>query len=128
MIENKSAHDENPDQAIQHSRFMKKRYTKEFERNKTAEGIKRFLSDSANRKVHSIQRGAKIFLGYKNGKCVGEWLTQRECARALNLDFAHINRCLHGKRRSHGGYTFKYKDSQQFARLSAGNETAPKDA
>ncbi len=110
-LANKRAHDENPNQAIDHSRFMKERYTRESEREKTAEGMRRFLSDSVNRKQHSIQRGAKTFLVYKDGKFIGEWLTQRGCARELNLDFAHINSCLHGKGKSHRGYTFKYKET-----------------
>jgi len=109
-LANTKAHEENPNQAIEHSRFTRERYTRKSEREKTAEGMKRFLSDSANRKLHSIQRGANTFLVYKGGKFIGEWLTQRECARALNLDFGHINSCLHGKRKSHGGYTFKYKE------------------
>lgn len=109
-LANTIAHQENPDQAIEHSKFMRQRYTRQSEREKTAEGMKRFLSDSTNRKLHSIQRGAKAFLVCKDGKSIGEWLTQRECARALNLDVGHINSCLHAKRKSHGGYTFKYQD------------------
>src|SRR3989338_1677359 len=106
-LANKKAHEENPDQAIEHSEFMKKRYTEESVREKTAAGMKRFLSDLVNRKIHSIQRGAKTFLVYRGDKLIGEWLTQRECVRALKLNFIHINHCLHGKRKSHGGYTFK---------------------
>lgn len=109
-LANKKAHQKNPNQAIEHSRFMRERYTNEYERKKTAEGMRRFLSDSTNRKIHSIQRGARNFFVYKDGKLIGGWLTQRECARVLNLNFAQINRCLHGKRKSHKGYIFKYKE------------------
>jgi len=108
-LANKRAHEENPEQAIDHSKSMRERYKNKSEREKTADGMKKYLSDPDNRRKHSVQRGAKPFLVYKDGKLIGEWLTQRECARDLNLDFSHINRCLYGKRRSHGGYTFKYK-------------------
>jgi group I intron endonuclease len=109
-LANIKSHQENPNQAIAHSSFMIKRYKNETEREKTAEGTRKFLADPINRKRHSIQRGARPFLVYKNCKFIGEWLTQRECARDLNLDFGHINSCLHGKRVSHCGYIFKYKE------------------
>ena len=107
-LANKKAHQDNPKQAKEHSQFMLERYKKESEREKTAEEMRKYLSDPKNREIHSIQRGAKSFLVYKNEKFIGEWLTQRECARDLNLDFSHINSCLHGKRMSHKGYIFKY--------------------
>lgn len=107
---NKKAHIDNPKQAVEHSSFMKKRYKKETEREKTAEGMRKYLRNPHNRKIHSIQRGAKPFLVYKDEIFVGEWLTQRECARDLDLDYAHISTCLHGKRISHKGYVFKYKE------------------
>jgi len=109
-LANKRAHEENPNQAIEHSKFTRERYKKKLEREKTAKGMREYLSDPDNRRKHSIQRGAKPFLVYKDGKLIGEWLTQRECASALKLDFGHINSCLHGKRKTHGGYTFKYKE------------------
>jgi len=108
-ISNKKAHAENPDQAKQHSLFMKKRFTKSEERGKIAGGMKRFLSDPNNLTVHSIQRGAKPFLVYKDGKVVGEWLAQWQCARDLGLNVSHMNACLHGVRKSHRGFTFKHK-------------------
>jgi len=111
-LANKRAHDENPVQAIEHSKFMKERYKKKSEREKTAKGMRRFLAEPNNRRIHSIQRGAKPFLVFEDGVLVGEWLTQRKCARDLVLDFSHINRCLHGERKSHGGYTFKYRDEE----------------
>lgn len=111
-LANKRAHEENPDQAIEHSKFMKERYENKSAREKTAKGTREYLADPKNRKIHSIQRGAKPFLVYKDGEFVGEWLTQRGCARDLSLDYSHINRCLHGKRKSHGGYTFEYKDDK----------------
>ena len=111
-LANKLAHEENPQQAIEHSRFMKERYKKKSEREKTAKEMRDYLSDPQNRETHSIQRGAKPFYVFKNGKAVGKWLTQRGCAQDLNLTFSHINHCLHGRRKSHKGYTFKYIDDE----------------
>ena len=108
-IANKKAHSENPNQAKQHSVFTKKRFTRPEERSKVAEGMKEFLSDPSNRVLHSVQRGARPFLVYKDETILGEWLTQWQCARDLGLDVSHINACLHGTRKSHGGFTFKYK-------------------
>jgi len=108
-IANKVAHAENPDQAKQHARFMKERFTEPEEKDKIADGMRRFLSDPDNRAAHSIQRGAKPFIVCKDGEVVGEWLTQWQCARDLGLDVSHINACLHGSRRSHRGFTFRYK-------------------
>jgi len=112
-IANKKAHIENPHQAKQHSAFMKKRYAKADARGKTAMGMIRFLSNPQNRMLHSVQRGARPFLAYKAGSIVGEWLTQWECARDLGLNVSHINACLHGARKSHGGFTFHYKAEQE---------------
>jgi group I intron endonuclease len=108
-IANKKAHAENPGQAKHHSEFMKERFTKAEEREEVASGMRRFLSDSDTRIIHSIQRGARPFVVYKDGDTIGEWLTQWQCARDLGLDVGHISACLHGRRKSHGGFTFKYK-------------------
>ena len=108
-IANKKAHAENPNQAKQHSTFTKKRFTKPEEREKVAAGMRKFLSDPNNRVLHSVERGAMPFLVYKAGNIIGEWLTQWQCARDLGLNVSHINACLHGTRKSHGGFTFRYK-------------------
>lgn len=53
--------------------------------------------------------GAKEFQVFKNDKIIGEWLLQSECAKLLGLKQSHISSCLLGRRKSHGGYTFKYR-------------------
>ena len=107
----KLAHKNNPQQAKQHSEFQRNRYTDKNERKKVAEGMSAYLSDKERLRIHSLQRGAKPFIvKTKEGEYVDEWLTQHECARELNLSVSHINNCLHGKRKSHKGYTFSYKD------------------
>lgn len=106
------AHRMNPAQAQEHSDFQKQRFTDPTERERVADGMRRFLSDEQNLRVHSIQRGAKPFLVHTvDGDFVGEWLTQHSCASELGLSVGHINHCLHGKRKSHKGYKFHYKKS-----------------
>jgi group I intron endonuclease len=107
----KRAHLNNPKQAMQHSEFQRNRFTDKSEREKVAEGMKNYLSDKERLRIHSLQRGAKLFIvKTKGGEYIGEWLTQHECERELNLSVSHINHCLHGKRKSHKGYTFSYKE------------------
>ena len=40
---------------------------------------------------------------------VAEYLIQAECAREMKLQTSKINNCLKGKRKTHGGFRFKYK-------------------
>ena len=107
-IASKKAHQENPEQATNHSKTMIKKFEDSKQRKKVADGMKKFLSDKEALKIHSIQRGAKYFLVFRDGILVGKWLSQNQCARDLNLSVSHINRCLHNKRKSHKGYTFEY--------------------
>lgn len=103
------AHYKNPEQAKKHAIFQRKKFENENERKKIADGMRNFLSDEENLINHSITRGAKVFLVRTiDGDNVGEWLTQHQCSRDLNLQVSKINNCLHGKRKSHGGYTFHY--------------------
>lgn len=60
----------------------------------------------------AISMGAKPFLVFDIlNNLVGEWINKEECARALNLNGTNINRCLNNKRKTHKGYTFKYKEN-----------------
>lgn len=107
---NKEAHNQNPDQALEHSNFMKNRFQNPEERNKASVGMKKYLSDNENLEKHAIERGAKPFIvRTKDGTYVGEWLSQSECARNLDLSVSHINKCLYNKRKSHKGYIFNFK-------------------
>jgi len=104
------AHRANPGQAADHSKFSKERFTDPKEREKVADGMRSFLSDKDNLELHSIQRGAKPFSVFKvTGEFVGDFFTQHECARELDLYVSHINNCLHGRRKSHKGYRFVSK-------------------
>lgn len=57
-----------------------------------------------------IGKGNKPFIVYRNNIIIGEWLNLSKCARDLNLIRINIGRCLKGERKSHKGYTFKYKE------------------
>ena len=63
-LANKRAHEENPNQAIEHSRFMRERYTRQSECEKTAEGMRRYLSDSVN---HRFSQSAKRHINITSG-------------------------------------------------------------
>ena len=108
-IASKKAHQKNPKQALNHSKTMSQKFENPKQREKVADGMRKFLSNKDTLKIHSIERGAKYFLVFKDNILIGEWLTQNQCARDLNLSVSHINRCLHKKRKSHKGYIFKYK-------------------
>jgi len=104
------AHQENPKQAKEHSEFMKEYYSDGTESEKRKKEMEDYLSIEENLIKHSIQRGAKKFMVYDSkGKFIGEWLTQSQCARDLELNVSHINQCLHGNRKTHMGYRFKFK-------------------
>ena len=55
----------------------------------------------------AIAKGGKPFAAIKDGK-IKIFTSQRECSRVLGLYDSAINSCLKGKRKSTGGYTFKY--------------------
>lgn len=44
-----------------------------------------------------------------DGKFIREWKSAVECAKELCLNRRNINLCCHGKRRSVGGFAFKFK-------------------
>lgn len=76
-------------------------------------GYRRGITMSREQKIKiSRALGTKTILVFivDSNECVGEWLTQAECARALCLMQQKISACLCGRRRSHRGYSFKYKD------------------
>lgn len=62
----------------------------------------------------AISHGAVPFQVYtKEGNYIGEWISQSQCARELNLNFYNISRCLKRpeKHKSHKGYIFKHKEN-----------------
>jgi group I intron endonuclease len=107
---NKLAHRNNPQQAKNHSEFQKKRFQDESERERVAKGMRKYLSKKENLERHSRVRGGKEFYVLDlDDNVVAEYLIQAECAREMKLQTSKINNCLKGKRKTHGGFRFKYK-------------------
>ena len=107
---NKLAHKNNPQQAKNHSEFQKKRFQEDGERERVAEGMRKYLSKKENLERHSRVRGGKEFYVLDlDNNVVAEYLIQAECAREMKLQTSKINNCLKGKRKTHGGFKFKYK-------------------
>ena len=55
----------------------------------------------------AIANGGKPFVAIKDGK-IKIFTSQMECSRVLGLHHSAINRCLKGRLKTTGGYTFKY--------------------
>ena len=55
----------------------------------------------------AIAKGGKPFVAIKDGK-VKIFTSQTECSRVLGIHRGSVNSCLKGRRKSTGGYTFKY--------------------
>ena len=108
-IANQRAHSTKPHLATNHSELQRKRFESIELRNKVSIQVREYLSDPGNLIKHSKERGAKYFTVCKlDGTHIGKWLAQHECARDLELDVGKINMCLHGKRKTHAGYTFSF--------------------
>lgn len=67
------------------------------------------------KKFKSRQGGAiPIYQLEKNtNNIIKEWDSAQQAARELNLDASTITKCLKGKLKSHGGYSWKYKEEQK---------------
>ena len=63
-------------------------------------------SESTRNKM-SQAHGGKPFVAIKDGK-VKIFTSQRECSRVLGIHNGNINKCLKGKQKQTGGYSFKY--------------------
>lgn len=59
---------------------------------------------------NAVSNGARPFQVFKDNQLVCKWINQTQCARELNLSRASINSCLKGRRKSHGGFVFKYEN------------------
>ena len=55
----------------------------------------------------AIAKGGKPFAAIKDGK-IKIFTSQHECSRVLGLHPGSVNKCLKGKYKTTGGYTFKY--------------------
>ena len=112
-IANKQAHHRNPQQAEEHSLFMKHRMEDPAVIEEIQKQQKKYHERPGIKEVHALQRGAKFFNVYKGNEHIETYLVQSQCARELNLDKAKINACLHNKRKSHKGYKFIFVDEEK---------------
>ena len=74
---------------------------------------------------HAIKTGlmkymasSKPVVAYKGDNVVGAFPSVWECARRLNCDQGSISKVLHGRRKTHHGFTFKFVNSDD---LDGGN-------
>jgi predicted GIY-YIG superfamily endonuclease len=106
----KTAHLENPMQRTRHSAFMKSLFRDKTRRKRTAAKTKRYLSVPENRLKHALERGAKEFCIILCNKplLTRRYVSQHQCASELMLNVSHINQCLHGQRKSHRGFKFRF--------------------
>ena len=74
---------------------------------------------------HAIRTGlmkyptpSKPVIAYKGGNIVGVFPSISECSKGLNCDHSAIGAVLHGRRKTHHGFTFKFVNSDD---LDGGN-------
>ena len=106
---------------IQKQKWKDPEYRKKHEkileetRRKTSEQRRKSLKKTTNTKEYrekaSLARGGKPFSVFKEGKYVGTWFSQSLCSEALTNGKMRlkIKECLTGKRKSSGGFTFRWK-------------------
>ena len=59
------------------------------------------------------ERASRKILQYsKSGEFIREWQGALEVERVLGIDNSHINACCRGKRKSAGGFVWKYKEER----------------
>ena len=56
----------------------------------------------------SIKNGGKLFEMQKNGKLIARFINIRECSRKFNLQRSNVSACLHGRQKTHKGYSFVF--------------------
>lgn len=77
---------------------------------KISEKMKIRNSDENWQNKIAVINGGKAFivLELSSNREIGIWISQRKCARDLNLQQSHIIKCLKGKYKQHKGYIFRY--------------------
>jgi len=103
----------NPKQAEEHSLTMKKKFdpsTKEGKKRRELTAKKQREHYEKNKVEYVLNYKKPPFFAYKNGKCIGIFISQAECSRMLKVSKGHLSQVLNGKRISTGGYQFKYMD------------------
>lgn len=113
---------EDPDQLVRQQEIMKVQSTNPLRipnlkaarsssesRKKTSnDNLKRY-SDPKNKDIMSIACGGKPFSVYKENVFIGDWVSQKQCARDLfqkESTAKYIGYCVNKKRSSYRGYIF----------------------
>ena len=75
-------------------------------------------SEETKKKISESQMGnhykpTKPILQYtKDGEFIKEWTSAKEASRVLGINNSHIAACCKGKRKSSGGFVWKYSESK----------------
>ena len=83
----------------------------EEERNKRSKNAKENLNIMNNLKKGSQSCKVEILQLSKDKKFIKKWESLSDASRALNINAGNINKCLKGKTRSCGGFTWEYEKS-----------------
>ena len=66
--------------------------------------------ENSNYGTRNERLSRKILQYSKSGEFIREWQGALEVERVLGIDNSHINACCRGKRKSAGGFIWKYKE------------------
>lgn len=83
----------------------------EEERNKRSKNAKENLNIMNNLKKGSQSCKVEILQLSKDKKFIKKWESLSDASRALNINAGNISKCLKGKTRSCGGFTWEYEKS-----------------
>lgn len=75
----------------------------------------------ANQKIAAVRR-KKIFQLSLDGEFIQEWNSLTEAGKALHICISEISACLHGKKKSAGGYKWKFNILKEDSYESNTNE------
>jgi group I intron endonuclease len=89
----------------------KRRFADSKNIKRQSEALSEYWAKEGTKLKASIKRGGKPFLvtDKNTGKLVGEWQSQRGCAKDLGISPSVINNCLKGRRTHCGNYIFNFK-------------------
>lgn len=93
-----------------------KKFSEEHKKKIGEAGIGRHHSESTRKKCSELMDWKKTpIIAFKDGEYIGEYESQMEASRMLNLDASKVNAVVNKKRRQHKGYTFEYKKKELVA-------------
>ena len=75
-----------------------------------SEALKGIPKSEAHKKAIGEANSKKILQFTKSGEFIKEWPSIREASKQLKINFGNISSCCNGKRKSAGGYVWKYPE------------------